>query len=231
MNRGRLGERRLRPWLLGAVAVLIAVALAVVASNRSSSEDEGAPERASQEGRGHADDGDHRSANQRDGHKQDKGHRKEHKDKKGHGDHAGPHSDAGAGGRIAPFTVTSIDGRSVRLPAGRPGALFFTSSACEACVASARALNDLKSSVGDRADVLLLGGPGESQEHLREFSEMAGNLTYPLAVDSQGTQFAAYKINALGTTLIYDEHGRITTRKIEPDSSTITAAFREVGVE
>jgi cytochrome c biogenesis protein CcdA len=56
----------------------------------------------------------------------------------------GAASRSDAADAVSPIRLTSLEGTRIALPAGRPGALFFSVSSCLSCVPSARALGELK---------------------------------------------------------------------------------------
>lgn len=137
----------------------------------------------------------------------------------------------GDGGVAPAFSLTTLEGKQVSVPAGRPGAVFFTVSSCVSCIAPAKELARLKERVGDRADVLLVSmDPGDTPQAVRQLTSLIGDPPpYPSAIDTSGTLAAQYGITALGTTVVYDQQGRIVDRLIEPGADELTAAFRQAG--
>lgn len=128
------------------------------------------------------------------------------------------------------FSLATLDGQTVSVPAGRPGAIFFTVSSCVSCIAPAKDLADLKGRVGDRADVLLVSiDPSDSPQALRELGRLIGDPPYPSAIDTSGTLAAQYGVTALGTTVVYDRDGAIVARLIEPGADDLAAAFGQAG--
>jgi hypothetical protein len=82
----------------------------------------------------------------------------------------------GARDRVAPISLTTLEGERVELPAGRPGALFFTVSSCLSCIPSGRALGELKAELGTRADAIWIGiDPGDPPAAVRERRRAMGN--------------------------------------------------------
>lgn len=137
---------------------------------------------------------------------------------------------SGNGARVAPLTLTSIEGERIRLPASRPGALFFTVSSCVSCIPSARALGELKARFGDRADVAWVGiDPGDPPEAVRARRKSLGDPDYPFAVDRGGTLAGRYAVTALGTTVVYAADGRIVARLVEPTGEQLASAFERAG--
>ncbi len=145
---------------------------------------------------------------------------------------AAPTGGGNAGGRVGPIALASIDGRSVSVPTkGRPGALFFTVSSCGSCIPSAQALSSLKSRLGSRVDAVMVDlDPQDSPQYLRQWGKAVGNPSYPLTIDTSGNMINQYRVQALGTTVVYDGRGRIVDRLIEPNGGELAAAFRKAGV-
>lgn len=132
--------------------------------------------------------------------------------------------------QVAPVALRSIDGTPVRLPAARPGALFFTVSSCTSCLASAEALGKAKEQLGSKIDAVYISiDPNDPPSALRAVRTSVGNPPYPFTVDSSGTLYRQYHVSALGTAIVYDAHGRIVARLIEPDLGQWEAAFRQAG--
>lgn len=139
---------------------------------------------------------------------------------------------AGAvGGSVTPFSLRTIDGDLVELPANRPGALFFTVSNCLTCIPSAQALAELKTRLGDRVDAVLISmDPGDPPAALRDQRDLIGDPPYPSAIDTSGTMASQYRIAALGTAVIYDGNGKIVDHLVEPGVDRLSAAFEKAGV-
>jgi peroxiredoxin len=135
------------------------------------------------------------------------------------------------GGRVASLRLTSIEGRAVSLPAGRPGALFFTTSDCTSCIASARALGTIKTRFGARANAVYISiDSQDSPSALAARRDSIGDPPYPFAVDTSGKLATQYRVQALGTTVIYDARGRIVDRLVEPTLSELADGFRKAGL-
>jgi cytochrome oxidase Cu insertion factor (SCO1/SenC/PrrC family) len=136
-----------------------------------------------------------------------------------------------AADEVAPIALRSVDGAPVRLPAGRPGALLFATATCSPCAASAEALGKAKEQLGSKVDAAFIGiDPSEPPEAMRALRSAVGEPPYPFAIDSTGSLYRLYRINALGTTIVYNAKGRIVARMIEPDLGQLEAAFRKAGV-
>jgi hypothetical protein len=139
-------------------------------------------------------------------------------------------SGSDAADAVSPIRLRSLDGMRIALPAGKPGALFFSVSSCLSCVPSARALNELTQQLGPRVDALFISmDPADPPAALAARRDAIGDPSYPFAIDSSGTLASRYRITALGTVLIYDAQGRIVERLIDPKRDQLEAAFREAG--
>ncbi len=147
------------------------------------------------------------------------------------GDAVSPSSTSG-GERVAPIKLTTLEGEAIELPAGRPGAAFFTVSSCLSCISSARALGELKAEYGSRADAIWIGiDPNDPPAAVRERRRSLGDPSYPFAIDRSGTLAGQYGVQALGTTIVYDARGKLVTRLIEPTEQQLRAAFQRAGVQ
>lgn len=135
------------------------------------------------------------------------------------------------GERLATYMLVSLDGREVKVPAGKPGALFFMAGWCYSCVAEAVALDKLERHHGDRISVLAVSpDPTDTVASLTRFRKEVG-ARYPFAWDKEGTLARALAVNALDTTVVYDARGKIVFRDAVPsDLATLEAAFRTAGV-
>jgi hypothetical protein len=151
---------------------------------------------------------------------------------------AGPESGAPATGAsgsdvadaVSPVRLTSLEGARIALPAGKPGALFFSVSSCLSCVASARALGELRQRLGSGVDAVFISmDPGDPPAALAARRASIGDPPYPFAIDASGTLASRYRITALGTVIIYDAHGRIVERLVEPTRGELAAAFQAAG--
>ncbi len=136
------------------------------------------------------------------------------------------------GERVASFTLTSIDGQPVKVPAGKPGAVFFMAGWCSTCIPETRALREVADRFGDRISVLAVSpDPSDSVSAIKQFRVAAGNPRYPFAWDPQGTLARAWEVSALDTTLVYDRRGKVVFRDGVPtDAETLEKAFRKAGV-
>ncbi len=136
------------------------------------------------------------------------------------------------GERLASFELTSIDGEPVKVPAGKPGAVFFMAGWCGSCIPETKALSQVMDRFGGRISVLAVSpDPSDSVSALRQFRAAAGDPRYPFAWDQQGTLARAWVVSALDTTLVYDRRGKVVFRDGVPtDAETLEKAFVKAGV-
>jgi cytochrome oxidase Cu insertion factor (SCO1/SenC/PrrC family) len=139
---------------------------------------------------------------------------------------------SGGSGRVAPLTLTTIEGRSVSVPGPRPGALFFSVSGCTSCIPSAQALSTLmKTGLGSRVSAVFISmEPQDSPQAMRLLRDTIGDPPYPFAIDTTGTLASQYRIQALGTVVLYDARGRIVDRVVDPSLGQLAEGFRKAGV-
>lgn len=143
---------------------------------------------------------------------------------------AGMSMPQGGGGAVA-FRTRDIDGRALRLPGGRPGALVFVQpSNCEACVAATRTVSAAVRRSGSRAamNVVVLDSAVSRQE-MRSFARAAGNPRMRIIVDDRnGSLQMMLGRPTLGSVAIYDASGRIVGRP-RPGSPALERALRRGG--
>jgi thiol-disulfide isomerase/thioredoxin len=139
---------------------------------------------------------------------------------------------AGVGSRVIPFTVRALGGRWVSVPRpGRPGVILFAQSTCASCIQAAKALSAVKARLGSRLDAVMVDVDSrEPPSALRGWAVVVGHPSYPLAIDTSGRLAAAYAIEGLGTTIIYDARGRIVERATDPSIGEIEQGLRAAGV-
>ncbi len=138
----------------------------------------------------------------------------------------------GAGGRLIPFILRTLSGRWISVSAGHPGVILFATSACASCIPAAKALNVVKSRFGSRFDAVMVDvDPREPPSALQGWSLAVGHPVYPLAIDSTGRLAVAYRVEGLGTTIIYNARGRIVERAADPTLGQIEAGLRAAGVK
>lgn len=149
------------------------------------------------------------------------------------------HSSAGGGsgpgdvGRQAiPVTLKSAGGAVISLPRqGRPGVLLFAASACASCIRAASALNVVEARLGGHLDALMVDlDARDGAAALSAWQSAVGRPDYPLAIDTTGRLAAAYAVEGLGTTIVYNARGRIVARAANPGVGEIEHDLRKAGV-
>jgi hypothetical protein len=137
-------------------------------------------------------------------------------------------SDAGGPQHVEPIKLATLDGDQLRLPTGRPGAVIFADSTCSGVVPAAQGLANLKRRFGDRIDASFISiYPDDDRGALSRLSKRLGEA-YPFAIDDSGTLANRYRIAVTGTVLVYDRHGAIVDRMIEPFPQELETAVDEV---
>ena len=126
-----------------------------------------------------------------------------------------------AGGHDARrFAVTRADGSQVTVPGTRPVVLDFVSAGCVtglATLARAQAADYVADYVAVDID------PGSTGSQARALLTAAGAAG--LATATGGGLVAAYRIQAVGTTVVQSPDGAIAYSGIDPSLNTITAAI------
>jgi cytochrome oxidase Cu insertion factor (SCO1/SenC/PrrC family) len=131
---------------------------------------------------------------------------------------------------FAPLRLTSLDGKQIALPAGRPGMVMFSTSMCVTCFVSARGMAEYRSHADRRVDAAFVSvDPGDSAQALAERRDSIGHAPFAFAIDTTGTLAARYQITVLGTVLVYDAAGKIVARIVEPGRDDLRAAFDRAG--
>lgn len=138
-----------------------------------------------------------------------------------------------ARGEVAAFTAKDVDGRTVRVRTGTPGALFFFAGWCGSCIPEAKALDRVERTLGSRVAITAIDSdPSDSIESIRRFQQQVGTPRYSFVWDSSGKLGAQFAVLALDTTIIYDAKGKVVFRDAAPtDVETLRAAFRQAGVQ
>jgi thiol-disulfide isomerase/thioredoxin len=104
------------------------------------------------------------------------------------------------------FELSDLTGRAHRLAAktGRPVAIHFFATWCEACLAELGTLQKFYYSHGDRIDVLAVD-VGEVRAHVRSFFETAP-VSFPVVLDADRAVTKAWAVDSLPTTVILDQN-------------------------
>ncbi|HEX9537460.1 MAG TPA: hypothetical protein VGA04_04710 [Streptosporangiaceae bacterium] len=122
-----------------------------------------------------------------------------------------------AGGHDARrFAVTRADGSQVTVPGTRPVVLDFVSAGCVTGLAT---LARAQAADSGAVDI----DPGSTGSQARALLTAAGAAG--LATATGGGLVAAYRIQAVGTTVVQSPDGAIAYSGIDPSLNTITAAI------
>lgn len=121
--------------------------------------------------------------------------------------------------------LTTIDGRTVRVPSGKPSVLVFISISCADCSAAAKAVAQASHTVGDKAEFLAVDlDPGVPATDLTSFLDYVDAKGLPTMIDAKATLLAKYNVSALSSVIVIDSAGKVTYRAINPSSNAIVAA-------
>jgi peroxiredoxin len=108
--------------------------------------------------------------------------------------------------------VTAFDGREIDLArwTGQPVVVNFFESWCVVCRAEQDALTEVSRRFDDRVRFVGVSNHdtvGEGRKYQREFE-----IHYPLANDSSGRTWAAWRVPYQPVTVVVDRHGRVAWR-------------------
>lgn len=126
--------------------------------------------------------------------------------------------------------MTTIVGNTVRVPGGKPAALFFFSVGCGECAGGAKSLAKAAHAVGSKADFLAVDtDPSESGQTIAKFLNVVGSPALPAAIDTGAVLSRRFQVSALSTLVVLDSAGKVTYRATDPDPGQITAALNKAG--
>lgn len=139
---------------------------------------------------------------------------------------------AGSRDRVA-LRARDVDGRSITLPGGRPGAVMFVQARrCATCVSAARDLRRaIDRSGGAMTMTVVSADSATSRADVAAFARAAGAPRARYLIDDRnGSLSGAIRASSLGRPLVYDAAGRIIAR---PTSlrGKVERALRRVGDE
>lgn len=135
-------------------------------------------------------------------------------------------------GEAAPaVSAKALDGREIRLPSGKPTAVFFFAAWCGTCLPEARALGQLQRDHGGDISIVAVDlDPGDTPEAIKQFLTSAGDPVYPVVHDVDGSLGRAFEVTALDVTVITDATGKVVYRDAVPSSlEQLRDAFRLAG--
>ncbi len=137
-------------------------------------------------------------------------------------------------GAVAPaVTASALDGRQVRIPAGRPSVVFFFAGWCGSCIPEATALGQLQREHGDDVDIVAVDVDStDTPELIGEFMSAAGSPEYPVVRDGTDAIRAAYEVASLDVTVITDGSGKVVYRDSVPSTlAQLSDGLRRAGVQ
>lgn len=121
--------------------------------------------------------------------------------------------------------LTTIDGKSVRVPSGKPSVLVFISISCADCSAAAKAVAQASHTVGNRAEFLAVDlDPGVPATDLTSFLDYVHAKGLPTMIDAKAALLAKYNVSALSSVIVIDSAGKVTYRAINPSATAIVTA-------
>lgn len=140
-------------------------------------------------------------------------------------------STAGSSNAATAFTATTLTGKQVFVPDGRPSVVFFFTASCGTCGPGARALAEAQASTPDANYIAVEVDPNESVEVVREFltANDAGTLAYARDTDAQLTR--AYQVTQLSTAVVLDASGAEVYRGVDPTPTQIRSALTKAGLQ
>ncbi|WP_071286362.1 TlpA family protein disulfide reductase [Mycolicibacterium llatzerense] len=137
---------------------------------------------------------------------------------------ASPHA-----GATTAATLTTVDGKSIDLPAAAPTAVLFFSFGCGECVGGGKSLAAAQAAVqkvGGHARFLAVDMvPTESTADVGTFLDQVNGAGLPAVVDTNGALTSRYQVSAQTTVLVIDPAGQVTYRGHAPSQDQILAAL------
>jgi hypothetical protein len=129
----------------------------------------------------------------------------------------------GAAGDGAPrFAATAADGSPVPVPGTRPVVMDFVSAGCDTGLAT---LSQAKTA-DQGADFIAVDiDPAATAAQTQAILTAAGAPALATAADPRGDLAVAYRIEAVGTTVVQAPDGTVVYTGIDPSRATITSAI------
>lgn len=106
--------------------------------------------------------------------------------------------------------VTTVDGETVHIGAGKPTALFFMAAWCTTCLGEAQAWQELiEAGKTEGVSVLAVDvDPSDTREGLQQFRSALTRDPLLWAMDAQGELAKRYHVARLDTTVVLDGAGK-----------------------
>lgn len=137
---------------------------------------------------------------------------------------ASPHANA-----TTAAILTTVDGKTVDLPAAAPTAVLFFSYGCGECVGGGKSLAAAHTAVqkaGGHARFLAVDMvPTENAADVGKFLDQVNGTGLPAVVDTNGALTSRYQVSAQTTVLVIDPAGQVTYRGHAPSQDQILAAL------
>jgi hypothetical protein len=127
-----------------------------------------------------------------------------------------------AGGRAPRFTAIAADGSPVQVPGARPVVMDFVSTGCDtglATLAQAKAADPGADFIAVDID------PAATAAQTQAILTAAGAPGLATAADPRGDLAVAYRIQAVGTTVVQAPDRTVVYTGIGPSRATITSAI------
>lgn len=135
-------------------------------------------------------------------------------------------------GKTSATEVTTISDEKIKVPGGKPTALFFFSVGCGECAEGAKSMAKAGKALNGKANILAVDmDPGESPQTIRQFLDYIKAPELPAAIDEGATLSQRYKVAALSTLIVVDPQGEVTFKATDPGPDQIQAALEKAGAK
>lgn len=125
-----------------------------------------------------------------------------------------------------PRAVSTIDDTSLRLPDGKPAAVFFFTVGCGSCQAGGAALAQVRAKAASKADFLLVDlDPTEPRQDIDAFRTSIGDPSLSTVATGALDLAQTFKVSALSTVVVLNPAGAVTWRATDPSTDQIIAAL------
>lgn len=123
---------------------------------------------------------------------------------------SGPPVGPREGHRAPAFSLTTLEGTPIEVPAASPSLVVFWASWCGPCRREAKEIAGIVESYGSRVSVVSVNS-GEDPTKARLAAEQWG-MSWPVALDPRGQVSAAYELTAVPLVLVIDAQGVVRYR-------------------